>query len=199
MSTFNRTENTTYVAKEFQTKSGYIRRMSWVNPAPGSIDAPGSVHGAITLPASGTLLVTTGITQPDVTRTLTMKGSAGGMSGFVIVTGKDIRGKVITESMLINGTDEFTGLKAFKTITSILVPARTAPGNTVSLALGAGFGLDRLLTEDTLFLKLQNGHGANHALIFDANDISLNVVNMEQSPDGSTSYSVSFVTTEIRA
>src|SRR5437868_15088080 len=99
---------------------------SWSSPAP-AVAANTGVHAAITLPASGTTVVTTAITNPDVPRTIRLKGNASTTQGLVvIVTGTDILGNALSETRTMGGafatpTDT---LNAFATVTSITVPTQ---------------------------------------------------------------------------
>src|SRR5215208_6612547 len=107
-------------------------------PAAASATA---VHANITLPATGTTVVTTAITSPDVPRTVTAKGNASGITGDVVIAGTNVVGDVITDTIALNGTAEVECVKAFATVTSITVPAKTnASGDAVSIGRANKFG-----------------------------------------------------------
>jgi hypothetical protein len=98
------------------------------------------VHAAIAM-TSGAQTITTGITQPDFPRIVTIKGNAGGNSGNVVINGTDIAGAVLTETIALNGSTEVLGTKAFKTVTSIVLPAETHAGtDTTSIGVGNKIG-----------------------------------------------------------
>jgi hypothetical protein len=62
------------------------------------------VHAAITLPASGTTTVTTNITNPDVPRTIRLKGNQDGTEGVVVtLVGTDILDQAISEEVAMGG------------------------------------------------------------------------------------------------
>lgn len=82
------------------------------------------IHAAITLGAEA-VDVATGITNPAVPRNVTVKGNVSGVIDDVVVTGTDYAGDAIEETITLNGTSVVAGAKAFKTITSINVPAQT--------------------------------------------------------------------------
>lgn len=95
--------------------------------------------------------ITEGITQPDVPRSVKIKGNAAGITGDVVITGTNIADEVISETLSLNGTTEVVGNKAFKTITSIQLPVETNPGtDTVSVGTANKLGLPYLLERDTV-------------------------------------------------
>jgi hypothetical protein len=103
------------------------------------------VHAAITLPASGTIAVTTRITNPTVPRTIRLKGNQASVQGLVVtVEGTDIVDQSISESVTMGGdfNTPTDSTKTFKTVTRITVPTRGASGDTISAGLGTALGLD---------------------------------------------------------
>ena len=66
--------------------------------------------------------ITTNIIQPDVPRTITIKGNAAGLTGDVVINGTNIADEAISDTIALNGASEVAGVKAFKTITSIVLP-----------------------------------------------------------------------------
>lgn len=91
------------------------------------------VHAAVTLGADAQD-VTTGITNPDFPRTVTVKGNASGIAGNVVITGTNAAGDEITDTIALNGASEVEGVKAFATVTNINLPAKTnVSGDTVSV------------------------------------------------------------------
>ena len=108
-----------------------------VTPAIGTAT---KIHAAVTL-GSATTTVTTDITNPDFPRILSIKGNAS-MSGNVVITGTDIAGTAITDSIALNNTSEVMGDVAFKTVTQIVFPIKTnGSGDTVSVGFGNLIGL----------------------------------------------------------
>jgi len=95
--------------------------------------------------------ITEGITQPDVPRSVKIKGNAAGITGDVVITGTNVAGEVISETIALNGDTEVLGNKAFKTITSIQLPVETNAGtDTVSVGTANKLGLPYLLERDTV-------------------------------------------------
>src|SRR2546421_1106080 len=157
---------------------------TWGSPAP-AVAANTGVHAAITLPASGTTVVTTAITNPDVPRTIRLKGNQSSIQGLtpIVIVGTDILGNAITENVTMGGafgtpTDT---VNAFKTVTSITVPTQGASGDTISVGLGAALGLDNYCSADSFGSK-----SSVTSFTASLTVISLNVVTLSQTLDGST-------------
>lgn len=69
--------------------------------------------------------VTAGITDPDVPRTVTIKGNVAGITGDVVITALNILDAEITDTIALNGTAEVEGVVACKSVTNVHLPART--------------------------------------------------------------------------
>jgi hypothetical protein len=109
-----------YVAHKFMGKA-YVVVQKWTAP-----DAPsGTAVLASTLLTTAVQTITTGITNPDFPRLLCVD-SDGAATGNVVVTGTNIRGEAITDTIALNGTNAVAGVKAFKTVTSIQLPVKAA-------------------------------------------------------------------------
>ena len=110
----------TYVGHKFLGKF-HIVVQKWTAP-----DAP-SANGilASTLLTTAVQTITSGITNPDFPRLLVID-SDGAATGNVVITGTNIRGKTVTDTIALNGTNAVPGVVAFKTITSIQLPVKAA-------------------------------------------------------------------------
>jgi hypothetical protein len=69
--------------------------------------------------------IESGITNPGHPRALSAKGSASGITGNVVIEGTNYLDEDITETIALSGASAVDGLKAFKTITKITLPAET--------------------------------------------------------------------------
>jgi hypothetical protein len=115
------------------------------------------VHAAVTDTGSPQT-ITTGITNPPYPRNLT--ATAGGTAADVkaiqvVVTGTNINDEVITETLpvfTVNTTGDVVGSKAFKTVTSITIPAHDGTGATTAVGFGDKIGLPDLLAHNTVLL-----------------------------------------------
>lgn len=107
--------------------------------------------------------VTTSITQPDVARNVT--ATAGGTSTDikaiqVVVTGTNEAGDTITETLpafTVDTAGTVTGSKAFKTITSITIPAHDGTGATTAIGYGSKLGIGDKLAVNSVIAAFLNG------------------------------------------
>lgn len=115
-----------------------------------------AVHAAVTDNGSPQV-ITTAITNPPYTRnvTATAGGTAADIKAIaVVVTGTDINGAVISETLPVFTVDTagtVVGSKAFKTVTSITIPAHDGTGATTAIGFGDKLGLPYKLTANTVF------------------------------------------------
>lgn len=152
--------------------------------APAAVSAT-AVHAAVTLGAAAQD-VTTGITNPDYPRTVTVKGNASGIAGDVVITGTDINGEAITDTIALSGASEVEGIKAFRTVTNINLPAKTnASGDTVSVGWAKKFGLPHIVYNAAfLLVKLFDGSADSGSLAVDADEVEKNLFALNGTPNG---------------
>lgn len=103
------------------------------NPALASVSG---VHAAISMTLA-VQNITTGITNPDFPRTVTVDGNDANVAGNVVFTGTNILDEVITDTVALNGTATVESAKAFKAITNIQVPIYSV-ANTETVTIGTG-------------------------------------------------------------
>lgn len=119
--------------------------------------AAASIVNAKALTASAQTNVTTGITQPDVPRVLSIVGNASGIAGNVVITGLDAAGAVITDTIALNGTTTVSGTKAFASVTSVSYPIKTnSSGDTVSIGVTNKLGFPTPLSVNTVLKTFYN-------------------------------------------
>ena len=153
-----------------------------ITPAAASATA---THAAVTLGASAQD-VTTAITNPDVPRTVTVKGNASGIAGNVVITGTNVDGDTITDTIALSGASEVEGIKAFATVTNIHLPAKTnSSGDTVSVGRANKFGLPEIVYNAALLLvKLFNASADTGTLAVDSDEVEKNLFAINGTPDG---------------
>jgi hypothetical protein len=127
----------TYVGHKFLGKFHTVVQ-KWTAP-----DAP-SANGVLasTLLTTAVQTITSGITSPDFPRTLAID-SDGAATGNVVITGKNIRGEVVTDTIALNGTNAVEGVVAFKSVTSIQLPVKAA-AESVWVGWGDKLGLQEI-------------------------------------------------------
>lgn len=139
--------------------SGYHALSYQIAPALASTTA---IHAAITCPTTGTTVVTTGITNPDVPRLLTLTGNQASVTGDVIFIGTDISDAALTETVASNGTATVPTTKAFKTLTSVEIPTRGAASDTIAIGTSAKVGFPVAIPQTTRVLA-KNFDGSTDA------------------------------------
>lgn len=152
------------------------------------------VHAAVTDNGSEQT-ITTGITDPDVVRnvTATAGGTAGDIKAIqVVVTGTNIAGEVITETLpafTVNTAGTVVGSKAFKTITSITIPAHDGTGATTAIGTGSKLGLSHRLPLNTVLAGMTtfNGtrEGVEPTVAVSSSAVESNTVDLDSALDGS--------------
>lgn len=109
--------------------------------APDAV-SPTSVMAAQNLSGS-TQNKTTGLTNPDVPRTVTVKGNVSGITGNVVITGTNFNNAAINDTIALNGSSEVEGVKAFKAVTQVALPVQShTPTAQVETATVVGAIID---------------------------------------------------------
>lgn len=103
-----------------------------------------------------TTLTAANINQPAVPRVPSITGNAATAVGNVVFTGFDAAGNPLTETIVSTGAATVNGTRAFASFTSIVLPARGAGGDTISIGLSGAFGLPYTLPHNTVIAILNN-------------------------------------------
>jgi hypothetical protein len=172
-------------------QAGYLRYNFWSNPVATDADV---ILPSTAQPASGTTVLTTGFTQPDVPRCLTVDGNQASCTGNLVVAGTDVAGNSIEETIAINGTTLVNGLKAFDTITSITIPARGASGDEIFVGVNDKLGLDRALPLNSVILATADGvyETTRPTVTYDKTELAKNTVDINTALDGAKDVMVLF-------
>lgn len=165
---------------------------------------------AATNGASTSQTITTNITQPDTPRALsvTAGGTAAGVqTGSVVITGTNFEGKVITESFAFTAgtTGTVNGVKAFKSVTSIFIPAQVGSSATYAVGTQNILGVKHRLFKNNTTVKVYTatgiGTGAYTGLTLQgvptvtASEANLenNTVQPLSAPDGTKFFIIGYV------
>ena len=153
-----------------------------------------AVHAAVT-DTGVAQTVTTGITNPTCPRniTATAAGTAGDVKAIqVIITGTNINDEVITETLSAftadsNSNNTVTGNKAFKTVTSIYIPAHDGTGATTAIGYGEKLGLPWKLSMNTNFRTHLGGtlEGTAATVATSSSALESNTIDLNSSLNGS--------------
>lgn len=125
--------NSQYLKNVYSTSFGYTSSKKVVSAGTATAIL------ASTASAVSPLTVTTGLTNPDVPRALSvvLGGTAASvLDSAIVITGTNSEGKVITETFksTAGATGTINGAKAFMTVTSVFWPAQL--GTNVTLTVG---------------------------------------------------------------
>ena len=137
-------------------------------------------------------VVTTGITQPSVPRNIT--ATAGGTATdikaiTVTITGTNHLDEVISEvlpAFTLDTAGTVTGNKAFKTVTSITVPAHDGVGATTAIGFGEKLGLPYKLPHNTVQDAYLNNvkEGTAPAVTVSTTAIESNTIDLNSALNG---------------
>ena len=138
-------------------------------------------------------VITSSITNPAVPRnvTATAGGTAGDIKAIqVIVAGTNMHDEAITETLpafTVDTAGTVTGSKAFKTVTSITIPAHDGTGATTSVGTGAKLGLPLKLSRNSVLAAYLNGakEGTAPTVTVSATAVESNTVSLNSALDGS--------------
>lgn len=134
------------------------------------------------------LVVVTSITNPAVIRALSITGNASGIAGNVKIQGTNCLGVTMVNTIASSGSSTVAGTKAFKTVTGFSVPAKTnSSGDTISIGTSAKLGIGALLPRNTVTKTFFGNvlEGTAPTVVTSATDISLNVLTLNSTLDGS--------------
>lgn len=169
---------------------GKIAHLKWTAAQAAAADTDGVLAAVTDNGASQT--ITTGITNPPCARNIT--ATAGGTAGDikavqVIVTGTNMLDEAITETLPAFTADTagtVVGNKAFKTVTSITIPAMDGTGATVSIGFGDKLGLPYLLSHNTYWAAYLNKvlEGTAATIAFSATAIESNTMDLNSALNG---------------
>jgi hypothetical protein len=85
--------------------------------------------------------ITTLLNDPDVYRVLSVTGNESDMDQDVFIIGTDWAGNAITDKITLSGTTTVAGVKPFKTVTKLIVPAEKDADETVKVGTTLELGL----------------------------------------------------------
>lgn len=185
--------NSQYLKNIYSTSFGYTATKKKVSAGTATAVL------AATATSLSTQTVLTGITQPDVPRALsvTVGGTASSMlDSRIVITGTNVEGKVISEGFQFaaNATATVNGSMAFKTVTSVFIPAQTGTAATVAVGTQNKLGIYHRLIPGNTTVKVITATAISATPIFDGTPtvvahsklLELNLVTPLTAPDGST-------------
>jgi len=182
-------ENVANIPYLVQTGFGVnIQRILWwryvISAANAEAPSATAIHAAITMTAAAQT-ITTAITNPKAPRTISLVAGHASEVGVVTIYGTNINGDPISEAITLTGTDAVVGAKAFKTITSLAIPARTqATTPTVTIGTTDAYGLPLCLPAAAcVYASYHAGtlEGTAATVTVDADEIEKNTVDQNSA------------------
>ncbi len=168
---------------------------NWTAP-----DAPSATAIlAATLLTTAVQSITSGITNPDFPRILTVTGGDGNVTGNVTIVGTNIRGEAITDVIASSGTDTVAGVKALKTITSISLPVYAVAGTeTISIGISDKLGLQSIPLSTSVISETSNNAADTGGAILtrDSDEIEKCVYDPTTQCDASVDKAVIYISNE---
>lgn len=170
--------------------------------------AAAAIHAAITSSFSAQT-ITTSITDPDVPRVLAV--TPGGTdtdigNGVITITGTNVEGATITDTFQLVDADttQIVGTKAFKTVTSIAVPACEGTAATFTIDTTNRLGLNHRLFPNNTTVKVvystaigtvDNGTLDTAPTVNDWDEtyVEKNFITPATTPDGTYTYTIYYI------
>jgi hypothetical protein len=193
-------KNSRILAAEFQSQNGYLRRQAWAAPIAVSAVA----LKALTATSSSLVTTITPSAQPDFARIISVTPggtTADVAAGSYVLTGTDIRGNVITDTLTFSANDTLkqVSVKAFKTVVSLLCPIQDGAGATFSIGVEAGLGIDRICAENVVITGSATGtvEATKPVITYDSTDIAKNYVTFTTSLNAALNFALWYLTKEL--
>lgn len=169
-------------------KRGFIAHLEYADP----IVADVAVVLAAVTDTGVEVEITAFDSQPDFTRcvTATAGGTAGDIGAIqVTVEGTNDEGDVITEDLpafTADAAGTVTGSKAFKTVTSVTIPAHDGTGATTSIGVSDKLGIPYELSLNTVQSAYLNGslEGTAPTVTVDSDEVEKNTIDLNSALDG---------------
>lgn len=184
-------------------KNIYSGSLGYTTPSKKIATASTTAVMAATSAATTVVTVTSGLTDPDVPRNLTV--TPGGTTAdirdsFVTVNGTNIEGKPISEGFKFadQTASAVTGVKAFRTVTSVVIGQQGSSSPTFSVGTGNKLGVNHRLFNQNTTVKVYTSSAVYGALTLqNAPTVVSNEQNLENNtvtpatvPNGSLIFNI---------
>jgi len=179
------------VDSPYATEAAYLGQIAIIERSADEAHAADTdgVHASIAA-TEAAQTITTEITDPPCPRNITINcaKAAGGdaMSGDVVITGTNIFGETITDTIAEGADDTYQGTVAFKTVTSILVPGWKQDGDAITVGFGNKLGLPFYLyhADQVIQCSLNYAIEGRATVVADDDEIEKNTVVLASSLNG---------------
>jgi hypothetical protein len=188
------------VRNQHQSVVGFLQRQTWTDPAAVSANN----LKALTASSASVATTITPTAQPDFARKISVTPggtTADVKAGSYVLTGTDIRDQAITDTLTFSDNDTLKQVssKAFKTVTSLLVPIQDGAGATFSIGVEDALGLNKVMVGDNVILTTLDGtyEATRPTVTYDASDISKNTIDPNTALNAAKDLAVVFFTKDI--
>lgn len=186
-------------------KNAYSGTFAYTTPHRAPASASTTAVMAATAAATTVVTVTSGLTDPDIPRNLTV--TPGGTTAdirdsIVRVNGTNIEGKVISEDFRFadQTNTTVTGVKAFRTVTSVVIGQQGSVNPTFSVGTGNKLGVNHRLYNQNTTVKVYTQSAAYGAytlqsaptVVANEQNLENNTVQPTGTPNGSRIYSIMY-------
>lgn len=131
---------------------------------------------------------------------VTVKGvkAGGSLTGDVVITGTDICGNAIVDTIALNDDTSVAGVYAFATISNIHLPAKVTTADTVEVGLTKAVGVPFISGEvQAAYSKLLDGSADTGAFSYDATDVGKSIYTPSGTPNGTKKLNLSLVVADL--
>ena len=126
------------------------------------------VLAVTTVPTAAATTVTTGFTDPDCYRSLTVTGSHSSLNQTITITGDGWDGVEKSETFTLAGATTVQGFKPFKTVRKAVIAVDANATGTVSIGIGEKLGLYRPIAADADVVQINLKASAGTAWVVTA-------------------------------
>ena len=180
------------VDSPYTTEAAYLGQIAIIerSATEAAIADTDGVHASITATEEAQT-ITTNITNPPCPRNITITCTKGGgteMAGDVVITGTNIFGETITDTIAEGADGTIQGTVAFKTVTSILVPVRKQTGDAITVGYGDKLGLPFYLYHADQVIQCSRNYvieGTRATVVADDDEIEKNTIDLNSALNGS--------------
>jgi hypothetical protein len=131
---------------------------------------------------------------------VTIKGTKAGatLTGDVVITGTDICGNAIEDTIALNDDTVVAGVYAFASVTNVHFPAKATTADTVEVGFTKAYGVPFLAAEVLgALVKLSDGSADTGTLALDASDVGKSIYTPSATPNGSKVHTLSLLVADL--
>lgn len=131
---------------------------------------------------------------------ITVKGTkaGGSLTGDVVITGTDICGNTIEDTIALSDDLSVSGVYAFASVTNVHLPAKVTTADTVEVGVTKAIGIPFISGEvQAAYSKTLNGSADTGAFSYDATDVGKSIYTPNGTPNGTNKLNLSLVVADL--